>query len=625
MGGITLTNLVATAVSQTAPTLNQNANLKLGVRDFTNKDSNVYLYWNRPFPLKATILSAKFVWYSTARAGTGTRGWRFNRLAVGFSDSKVVYNTRPTTFIAGSKDANATLPIVDKTRFEVDITDWMQTVSMGGPWYGIRVIPTTFEDAVLWMYSEIYTDPSLRPRVEITWSDNPNTPQGLSPGGGRAVGLAKPVVKAQYIDVSGSTSLQAVRAQFNSADAWTAPSFDSGWVLSSVPELDTSRTDMPGGVWAGLADGVTTFWRIQFRDAAGLESPWSAATTFKRDDKGVLTVNNPPVGTPKVEDATPPIAWTFTGETQSAYQIQIYHVVNSVRIIDWDTGKITGTGTSFTVPAGAINEPTNTTYTVVVRIWDNKAREATPGDNTYVEVTRDFTFIPGATTGSTGITAVPDSTGKPRVVLTWQAATFPDRFNILRNGHVIAAALDPNDTFVSGTTHTYTDRTPSPRRSLVYQVQRVVNDIASASNSTATTQVNSIGIWLQELVSGIDLQIYGREGRPFELGAVETVLQGIAPDSVPVAINQSLGGLQGTISGTLMTYGSFTAQQWRDRFIQLRNMRVKQFYLTSGDYTFRVVCQDFTYEQKTNKPDPEFFVSFKFYQQDSINSILLGS
>jgi hypothetical protein len=625
VGSATLTNIIATAVSQTAPTTNQNSSLKLGVRNFTNRDSNVYMYFTRPFPLKAQILSAKIIWYTTAEPGSGSRGFSWNRLAVGFSDSKVVYNTRPTTFIAGTKTVTKTLPWVDKTYWELDITDWMQTVSLGGPWFGFRIIPNTFEDNVLWMYSEIYTDTALRPRVEITWSDSPNQPGGLSPAGGRAVGLAKPVVKASFVDVSGSTALQAVRAQFNPTDAWTAPAFDSGWVPTSVPELDTSRTDMPGGVWAGLADGAATFWRIQFKDAAGMESPWSSSTSFMRDDKGVLTVNNPPSGTPKVEDATPPIAWTFTGETQSAYQIQIYHVVNSVRVIDWDTGKITGTGTSFTVPAGAINEPTNTTYTVVVRIWDAKAREATPGDPTYVEVTRDFTFIPGATTGSTSMVAVPDVTGRPKVVLTWTMGTFPDRLNVLRNGHVIAAGIDPNDTFVSGTTHTWTDRSPSPRRGLVYQVQRVVNDVASASNAlSASVTVNSIGIWLVEPVSGIEVLILGREDRPFSFNSKDTVLQSIAPNSVPVAINQSLGGLEGTITGTLATYGGLTAQQWRDNYILLRNMRVKVFNLTTGDYTMRVVCQDFTYEQRTI-PEPVFVVSFKFYQQDSVNSILLGS
>jgi len=617
VGAIVLSNLIATAVSQTAPTLNQNSSVKLAVRNFTNKDSNVYLYWTRPFPLKATILSAKLVFYATAEAGSGIKGWRFNRLAVGFSDSKVVYNNRPTTFIAGSKDVNATLPIVDKTKFELDITDWMQTVANGGPWLGLRVIPTLFEDNALWMYSELAPDVSVRPRVEITWSDAPNTPTGLSPGGGRCVGLAKPVVKATYIDVSSPTALLAVQVQINSVDAWSAPAFDSGTVLTSVPELDLSTT-----AYAGLTDGQTVYWRVRFQDAAGNWSPWSSATTFKRDDKGILTVNNPPVGTPKVEDTTPPIAWTFTGETQAAYQIQISHVVNSSRVVDWDSGKVTSAITSFTVPAGAINEPSSTVYTVIVRIWDSKQREATPGDNPYVEVSRDFTFIPGATTGTATLTAVPHAY-KPQVVLTWTAATFPDRFNILRNGHIIAAGLDPNDTFVSGTTHTWTDYSPSPRRNLVYSVQRVVNDIASATNPTATTQVKSEGMWLQDPNSGLQLYMAGVADRAKTLNRQGAVLQAIASNSVPVLINQSIGGLEGTTTGMLVDRFGLTAQQWRDIYIQMSNLPVQQFWLTDGEYTYKVVCDEYTYEQKAI-PEIVFVVSFKAYQQNSINTILLS-
>jgi hypothetical protein len=790
MGSSTLVNLIASMVKQESPSTNYNSALKLAVRNFTSSDVNTYLYFTIPFKLGVTISSAKLVWYTTAESTpVGTRGFQFDRLAVKFDASKLVYSNRPTSFISGSKTISKTIPWADKTKWELDITDWMQTVSNGGPWYGFRVIPTTFENEVLWMYSELYTDSAVRPRVEITWSDAPNAPSNLSPAGGRAVGVSKPIVKASFIDVSGATSLQAVQVQINSTDVWTSPSFDSGTVPSSAPELDLSRTDMPGGVWAGLADGVTTFWRIRFQDAAGLWSAWSPSTSFKRDDKGTLTLNNPPnlsgfyrmtavvgnsggsmgmyyrgglpdgdpagvassgevlimsawfrtsqarpvdlgvefkdssgnilggsgtqhnlaantwtkvthvsgaapassakfvltaysddlnyttgatldmtglrvstaaspanrvaegngtnlsyisglagtggavsfsavaSGGPDsavLEDATPPISWSFTGETQAAYQIQITHKVNGVDVVDWDTKKVTSTITSLTVPEGAINEPTNTTYTITLRIWDNKQRESVPNSPAYVEITRNFIFVPGPTTGTTGLSAVPDAGGKPKVVLTWTAATFPDRFNILRNGKVIAT-LDPNETFVSGTSHAYTDRSASPKRSLVYQVQRVVNNVASASNSTSTITVNTRGIWLQEPVTGLELLITGREDQLAVLNATESTLQAIAPNSVPVGISQSLGGLEYPISGRLSDALGLTAQQWRDIYIQIRQMSVVSLYLTVGDYTFKGIAQEFSYARVAKSSRLAFDVSFKFFQQDSINSILLGS
>lgn len=630
MGNATITNLIATHVKEDHPTTNYNTSTKLPVRDFTNTDVNTYLYFNKPFPNKAQITSAKLIFYTTAEGGSGTRGFRFTRLAVGFSDSKVVYNNRPTSFIgsspgSGDKIIQDVLPWADKKKWELDITDWMQAIAGGGPWYGFRVVPSVFEDNVLWMYSELWTDPAYRPRVEIFWADNPGTPTGLSPGSGRVVNLAKPVLSAQYLDVSGSVQLTGVHVQINSADAWTTPAYDSGMVPWSAPEFDLNNPPSPAPAYAGLANGQTVYWRIRFQDGAGLWSPWSSSTTFSRDDKGVLTLNNPPSGTPKVEDATPPISWTFTGETQSAYQIQIKHKINNVEVVDWDSKKVTSAITAFTVPAGAINEPTNTTYTITLRVWDTKQRENTPGDPPYVEVVRDFTFIPGATTGTTGLTAVADAGGKPKVVLTWTAATFPDRFNVLRNGKVIAAALDPNDTFVSGTSHTWTDRTPSPGRSLTYQIQRVVNDVASTTNATATLTVRIRGRWLQEPVTGLELFIGAKEDVDMTLDAVETTLKSIAPDAVPVGIRQSTGGLSGTMTGLLSDYGGLTAQQWRDVYIQLYRMGVVKLYLTTDDYTFQVICQEFTYARKIKSPRLAYQIGFKFFQQDSINSILLGS
>jgi hypothetical protein len=267
------------------------------------------------------------------------------------------------------------------------------------------------------------------------------------------------------------------------------------------------------------------------------------------------------------------------------------------------------------------------TYTVVVRIWDAKQREATPGDPTYVEVTRDFTFVPGATTGTTSLTAVAQDP-KPAVLLTWQRTSAPDRFNVLRNGKIIAAGLLPDPppvgVFLSGTSYQWTDPSPSPARSLTYSVQAVVGGVASASNASAVVTVRSRGIWLKDPTSGLELCILGREGREFTLGEQAAVLQSIAVNANKVAINQGLGGLEGHLAGTLSDFNGKTAQEWRDIYIQLRNLRVRSFWVTVGDYTFLAVCQGWTYQQRA-LPRPVFDVGFDFYQQDSINTLLLGS
>lgn len=800
MGSAVLTNALATQVSQPFPTTNFNTNILLGSRNAASTDAIAYIYFARPFPLKATILTAELVFYTTAMA-TGTHSIDVTRLGVKFDASRMTWNSRPVVSIGAARTVTKTGVVADRTEWRVNVADWLQSVSDGGAWYGFKV--QTQEAVARYIYSEIHPLSAYRPRLEVTWSDAPNTPNGLAPSGGRAVGIAKPVLRAAYVDVSGVTTLQAVQVQINATDVWTAPTFDSGRVLTSVPELDLAAT-----AYAGLADGATTFWRVRFQDASGLWSPWSLATTFKRDNKGTLVVDSPPVGTPKVEDATPPILWTFTGETQAFYQVWIEHTENGVLVTDWTSTKVQTAVDDVTVPAGKITDP-GVTYKLTVRVWDGKQRETTPGDPIYSEVVRYFTFVPGATAGTTGLTAdtptqdyraemvtnpilkdglthwavsgyggpvlsrlatggpgdqvatfarvtwaslatgtggffvqstdplfvttpgeresasvwvrsskeqrltlyvqylnssgasvlstnapavvvaanvwtelrlnqvsaAPAGAAKfhvlvynypgtgysawttgdtldatmlsvtgggvaqpyvdpallgpsPKVVLTWQRATAPDKFNVLRNGKVIASGLSPDTAptgvFVSGTTYSWTDHTPSPGRPLVYTVQAVVNNVASATNTAATVTVRSRGIWLREPISGLELCILGRDDRPFELDEQVALLHSIAADSNPVAINQSLGGLTGRIEGTLEDYAGLTAQQWRDIYIQIRNLRVRKLYLTTGDYTFEVVAQEWTYEQRT-LPQPRFRVGFRFYQQSKILSILLGS
>lgn len=696
MGSAVLTNSIATLVYQFAPTTNYDSTQGLGLKTTAGQDAYGLIYFPRPFPLGATILTAKIKFYNAYAMGAGTHTFTFQRLNQAFSASKVTWNTRPTSLIAGTKSATKSGSVAISTEWEIDVADWMSAISSGGVNYGMRII--SVESTSRTIYSEIHPLAQYRPRLEVTWSDSPATPSGLSPSGGRAVGVAKPILRSTYVDVSGATSLQGIQVQLNTSDVWNAvapgPIFDTGIVLTSVPEVDLSlpfahtvsatttntNTNITGAAgafetadigqpitgtgiqasttitavavggasatlslaattsatntmtitrtYAGLADGSTIFWRVRFQNADGKWSDYSAAVSFKRDNKGVLTLTNPPSGTPKVEDTTPPIIWTFTGETQAAYQIYVEHTTNGAKVTDWNSGKVTSTATTVTVPAGKIVNP-STTYNVTVRIWDNKQRESTPGDYPFVELARDFTFIPGATIGTTGLTATSDGI-RPKVTLTWQRTSAPDTFNVLRNGKVIAGGLDPALLFVSGTTYTWADDSPSPGRVLTYSVQGVVGGIASATNASDTETVQVRGIWLREPVAGLELCIATDDDKEFVLGEESAVLRSIAPNTNPVPINQSLGGLEGRIEGwlvgtTALPFNGKTAQEWRDQFLAMRALRVKKFWLTVGDVTFQVVAQKFTYSQR-GVPETVFKVGFDVYQQDNIANVLpLGS
>jgi hypothetical protein len=173
--------------------------------------------------------------------------------------------------------------------------------------------------------------------------------------------------------------------------------------------------------------------------------------------------------------------------------------------------------------------------------------------------------------------------------------------------------------------HTWTDNSPSPTRTLTYQVQRVVNDVASAGNAAAVTKIpQKSAVWLREPTSGLEIALFPSDAPDWDLGAIESVSQSIAPESNKVAINQSLGGLEGQISGTLTDAYGLTAQQWRDNLLKMRALRVKKFYLTVGDITIQVVAQGFKYRQANTK-EITFDASFMAYQQDRVSNIYLGA
>jgi hypothetical protein len=786
VGSATLTNAIATHVSAANPTVAYDSSVRLGSRTGGSGDMIAYIYFTRPFPLQATILSAKLVLHSYAFPENVSHPVNFLRMGVPWSASKITWNSRPITFISGTKNITKSGVIADKTLWELDITDWMQTVASGGPWHGIQI--KTTEAIARYFYSETNPATAYRPRLEVTWSDAPATPSNLSPAGGRKVGVPKPLLSARFLDVSGATTMGAIQVQLNDADVWTSGvDYDSGMIPWSVPEFDLANPPSPAPAFTALADGQQIYWRVRFQDAAGVPSAWSASAQFQYDTKGTLTMINPPVGSPVVEDATPPIMWTFTGETQAAYQIKITHVANGVLVTDWDSRKVTSTDNEVTVPRGALSpyEATLWSYTVQLKVWDNKLRENTVADPPYAEVVRVFTFIPGDTKGTVNIAATPQDP-RPKVALTWQREVAPDRFNILRNGRTLEAGLLPEDVITSSggftslntwadfnsslglwhvssggfssfvrdttapviegtgqarlvrtwagsgadfirldngplvtanrssfglsfrvkirlnsgapvnitaqiliygngadragplvtlvpgavvdvmatftnaevsamqhmtiefrrsfstavattidfdqvqqgnltlTSYAWTDDTPSPKRDLVYTVQAVVADKASASNASVTTRVRSWGMWLREPDSGLEVVLFREQDQDFTLGEEGVTLRAIAETANNVVINQSLGGLEGRIEGELRSQLGKTAQQWRDQLIQLRALRVKRLLLTVGDYSFWVVARNWSVSPRA-LPGPVFKAAFDFYQQDSVSSILLGS
>lgn len=723
------------------------------------------IYFPRTFPLGASILTAKMRLYQVG-SEAGSHTVELHRITTGWPLSTTNWNNQPTSTATGK----ATLTkgaAADGTEWEWDVTALMQTVANGGVWGGFKIISTT--DDYLSFYSSQST---LKPVLIVEWSDKPNPPTALSPSGNRATSLAKPILRFDFTDVSGDTSLQSVQVQINATNVWTSPTFDSGTVTATEPQLDLSTT-----AYAGLAAAASTYWRVRVQDGAGLWSDWSLGAQFQRQTKGTLVLDNPassnrvtnpsfevdvsnwalyvgvaaptrvtttpyaglgrlsavgsntstmprvaatiipavagevwtvsarvrsdgqtptnailyvkstvagsetggttfgphapawapdvngwqlvnltftiPVGSdgfkiiPGVQTAanytgtlgvdavmaektatltlyddngrgfvtepTPPILWTFTGRTQSAWQLFVTPA-SDVSVILYNTGKIAGTATAHTLPAGILKD--DQSYMVHLRVWDTIAREATPNDTPWVYIYRSFIYDYDPTVPGVTALAVSDLSPIPAAYLTWTRSTAPDSFIIRRNGVIVASGLTSGALGTGGTGYAYTDRGAKPNQSVTWTVQAVVNGKTSSVNPNVVGNLKPVGIWLQDPARGLSVQLIGQESGTWNMGELSTAHAPVGSKN-SVLITQALRGYEGSVSGEIMDTSVNTVAQKEATLWALKSTPGRTYSLTLADMSIPVVISNVVVAPT---PGNEIVkaVSFDFYQQSDL-------
>jgi hypothetical protein len=607
---VKLVNATDSWVHEAAPTTAKGTTgALLYANNITAKRANSYLYFTLPFPRGVTVISAKLRMVQfTAFASTSATVYRCTQA---WSATKVTWNTRPN--VTGAVTISKTSP-PHATVWEWDVTALLQSVSSGSPWYGFAITSAIATgNASLRWYSPQSTYLNYRPVLEVSWKENPQKPTELYPSNGRAVSLAKPVLRTNFVDLSGDTTMAGINVRIFDTEALaianTAPTWDSGDVASSVPELDLNTTAYPGAAAAS-----TKWWRVRVKDGSGLWSDWSNYTSFQMQTKGVLTITNPTAAT--VSDPSLPITWTFTGRTQKAYQVLVRKVEGTLKTITYDSGKITSTALNATLGDKAM--PNNAaTYEITVRIWDTIDRESIAGDPAYVEASRTVTYVYSATVApTTGLTGTLDPLF-PWMKLDWARSVLPDRWSIYRDGKIIWSG-EGDDLFVSGTAYTYTDRLADPRTPHTWMVVAVVNGVGSASSQTVTNTITPITLSLaaSDGTSPVLIFDYSKDMALAEEGGIFQPA-GSAP---PVLITQSEHGYQGHIKGRLSDatgLGGLSARQWRDRFNQLKKNNGNKLILNVIDMSIEVFIARATIVPVMPGPGLVWYeVEFDFYQTD---------
>ncbi len=598
----------ATWADQARATKNFHRNEALGLRTTAN-NAYAYLYVPLPDALRRTGVTLVSAWlgFYAKDNWSSTNTFTVKRPTERVSYSRLTWAKKPAVG-AGSAVSPALSIGGDGTLVEVDVTSLM-TSGLGVNWHGFRLEKSGVE--LRHIYSPFSGNPDREPYVRYEWTTNPAAPVDLSPAGNRHVSIAKPVVRAyDGWPEDSDGQIDAFNVQINATDVWTAPTFDSGTVVTTDPELDLSTT-----AYAGLSAGSSTFWRCRVR-VDGNWSLWSAGTQFARTDKPVLTITNPAAAPNNfVTEWTPPFSWTFTG--QKDFQAALSHADRPDKVLH-DSGWVTSTAVSYTPPPGILTRE-GTNYVLEVRTRDAVDREATPGDPAFVRATRQFTFAESAVPAPvTGLTVTQHSV-YPDMLADFTRTTAPDSFTLLRKidtdpYEVVEDGIVPSDVLVSGTSYQIRDRTARPNCPLTYKVQAVVNNAASTGNPTGSITLVQEGIWLTDLDQDIRVHIAGDEGVDLLLGESSAVYTPPAGGQV-VLVSQGLRGYQGTVSGFLVPLGGVAAATWEARLRLIRERPEALVRLSLGDINLRGWIQNVTVRPSNDPFRRERACSFDFYQR----------
>jgi hypothetical protein len=591
---------VDTFVTAVFPSANYQQSSQIAIRTGGAGTSYGLLYMPGGFPRGAVIVSATLHLY-TRDAFAASTTITLKRLTQKWSSSGVNYTNRPTVTSTGSVAVTKASGTANQ-RWDFDVTAHMQLLADGTLFTGWQIESNTTAYTVVHSSQATGSAAPYKPVLEVTYSDAPDAPSTLAPSGNRVVSLAKPTLRFNFHDTVASTALQAVQVQINATNSWGAPSFDSGTVLTSDAELDLAAT-----AYAGLADGSSTWWRVRVQDGAGVWSAWSAGAQFTRRTKGTLTITNPPVsGT--ISEPTPPITWTFTGRTQTAWSLTVTSDDYTDRL--YESGKRTNTDTAHTLPAGILKD--DVSYAVHVRIWDEYSRESTPGDTPYQYAFRDFTYDYDATVNPVTSFTVTDLAPVPGVKLAWSRATAPDSFVVRRNGGIAESGLLPGDLLVSGTNYEYVPQHPGdPWKSTTWSVHAVVNGKTSTPNPSAAITIKPQGIWLRDVDRDLKFMLLGREEGSWTMGE-EAETHAPVGASHAIRITQALRGHEGSVSGVLMAGPGGTLDAQVAAFYAMKSTPGRTYMLTGRRLNIPVVVGRLSL-LPVAKPDPQFQVTFDFW------------
>lgn len=585
---VTVRNAVDTYVSKANPQKNYGQTARIWLRGGATGTKQGLVHFAKPWTPGCTIQQGIVsLWNDKAISGSVTI--TIQRMGAKWDVNKAKWGSSGYTGTGSTVQVTKSSPAAG-TRWDFDVAALLQTVANGANWYGFLITSNITTDHSF--YSTQAGAGSMRPQMSVTWNDPPDLPDDLIPRESGQVSLQYPTLQYDFNDVQGDSDLVAHRIQFGAStallDAGTT-TFDSGEVATTVPEF-ASNQSTPGGTWAGLSNGASVAWRVLAKDSGGAWSQPSPAVLFGRTNKGTLTITAPTVS--GIYDGSPTVTWTYTGQTQRAYQVAIALASDPLNWL-WDSGKITGTATSQGIPFGIIRD-TSVQYIVYVRVWDTISRMATPGDPVFSEasVTASIAYD----TGVANVTSLASTSDTllPVQHISFVDTTAPDSYILQRSDdggttwtnikEVLPASVN-----TGGTNYTIDDNSASQYLALVWRVLRVVAGRQGGPATIPSTSgtVRRLAPFLARK-DGSDAICFLNPKRSRERQDQQGVYE---TQGGTIVVTQRLGGNVGSLEGrfTADSMSGVSAKDQYKRFKRFRRDAGQQFVLYIGDETFNVV------------------------------------
>lgn len=563
-----------------------------------------------PCPFGCTVTSAKLRLTQSGTADAGNRTLSLRRITERWTEGTLTWKNRPacTSVVSASQTVNGAGS--DGRVVEFDVLEDLQSFVDGEFKNWGWTLESSNGNSIRFYSSESVKH---KPQLVVTWSNRPETPTDLFPGGGAVVSVPAPKLRWAFIDLGGDTTLAALQVHLQtSATGWSAtdgfasPAFDSGVVSAGKPQYDLATS-----AYAGMSSGGSVWWTARHRDGAGLWSKWSDPQKITYQPLTGGTLNSPGA---TVNDTTFPWAWTTT--SQAKFQLLIRDSNGNDL---WDSKVISSsTARSFTQPRGIVKRQ-GVDYVAVLRLWDSTNRQELAGAPAYTEITRSFTYTDtGTVEPVTGLEVNIESDGTT-VRISCSRGTVPDQFTIWL-GDDQHAVFDGPDALVSGTSYEFLVYDVPPRIHHTLTVKAVVvdgSDVAksSAGNPTAEVYTDPIGVRLVDTDTGQGIVLLSESGQDIVNSDMPEISERFEPveSEVAVPVTSVLRWFEGSVTGgVLADYGDLTAREQRAMLLAMKATRTVPKVLVWGRNAVPVYLSRVNVTDVDPAVGERYVVSFEF-------------